>query len=248
MSAKTAGNNSVARGIIVLGAMLALVVLGRVLPVAAWFESLNAWVRGQGWWAPFVFGAVYVAATVLFLPGSVLTLAAGAIFGVVRGTIIVSIASTTGAALSFLIARYVLREWVTRRLATNARFTAIDHAIGREGAKIVLLLRLSPVVPFNALNYLLGLTAVRFLTATLASWIGMLPATVVFVYLGSAGRAGLAAASGASGETDWLKLFVYGAGFVATLAVSVIVARIARRALRDVGADAPVTAEVEPPR
>lgn len=223
--------------VVLLLVVAAAIVLVRQLPVVAWLTAFSDWVAQQGVWAPVVFGAVYVAATVLFLPGSVLTLAAGVAFGVVQGTIIVSVASTTGAALSFLISRYVLRDWVTQRLATNARFTAIDRAIGREGAKIVLLLRLSPVVPFNALNYLLGLTAVRFWPAVLASWIGMLPATLLFVYLGSAGRAGLTAAGGASGETDWLKLSFYGVGLAATLVVSVIVARLARKAMRGLETD-----------
>ena len=228
--------------IVLLAVLVALVVLVRLLPVAAWLDSFNAWVAQKGVWAPLIFGVVYVIATILFLPGSVLTVAAGVAFGLVEGTIIVSIASTLGAALSFLISRHLMRDWVTRRLGGSARAASIDRAIGREGAKIVVLLRLSPVVPFNAFNYLLGVTAVPFWTSTFWSWMGMLPGTVLYVYLGSIGRAGVSVVRAQPGEVDWLKLAFYGIGLVATLAVSVVVTRLARKAMRELEAE-PTPAE-----
>ena len=125
----------------------------------------------------------YVVATVAFIPGSVLTLAAGAIFGLGQGVIYVMIGATTGASLAFLLARFVAREAIAQRVAGNPRFAAIDRAVGREGFKIVVLLRLSPVFPFNMLNYGLGLTNVRF-TDYVAASIGMLPGSLLYTYSG----------------------------------------------------------------
>ena len=159
----------------VLGALLAL---GRY--AGHYVPLFVAWVDGLGVWGPVVFVFGYAAATVAFVPGVVLTLAAGAIFGVVRGTAYVLLGATTGACAAFLIARYVARDAVARRIAGNARFSAVDRAIGREGLKLVLLLRLSPVFPFNLLNYALGVTEVRFRDYALAC-VGMLPGTLLYV-------------------------------------------------------------------
>jgi uncharacterized membrane protein YdjX (TVP38/TMEM64 family) len=230
--------------VVALAVIAVVVLLVRLLPVVAWLDSFSAWVAQQGVWASLIFAAAYVIATILFLPGSVLTLAAGVAFGVVEGTIIVSIASTVGAALSFLISRYLMRDWVMRRFGRSARFAAIDRAIGREGAKIVVLLRLSPIVPFNAFNYVLGVTAVPFWTSMFWSWVGMLPGTILYVYLGSLGRAGVSAARAQPGETDWLKLGFYAVGLVATLAVSVVVTQLARKSIRELEAEeAPAESE-----
>ena len=139
-----------------------------------------AWVDGLGVWGPIVFILGYMVAAVAFIPGSLLTLAAGAIFGLVRGTAFTFVGATLGAAAAFLVARYAARGAVEKKIAGNARFAAIDRAVGREGFKIVALLRLSPVFPFNLLNYSLGLTKVRFLDYLLAS-VAMLPGTLLYV-------------------------------------------------------------------
>ena len=128
-------------------------------------------------------------ATVLFLPCSVLTVGAGFAFGIAWGTLVVSIGSTTGASLAFLISRYVARDRIVAIAEKNAKFKAIDRAIGRQGWKMVGLLRLSPAIPFNLSNYVYGLTAVRFWPYVLASWIGMFPVTLLYVYLGAFGQA-----------------------------------------------------------
>src|SRR5262249_61840093 len=125
-------------------------------------------------------------ATVFAVPGSLITLGAGAAFGLIRGTLAVSAGSTLGAAAAFLLGRTLARGWVEHKVANKPRFRALDQAIGAEGFKIVLLLRLSPVFPFNVLNYALGLTRVSFRSYLVASWIGMLPGTVMYVYLGAA--------------------------------------------------------------
>src|SRR5713101_9125682 len=143
------------------------------------------WIRGLGALAPVAFIAIYIAACVLFLPGSILTIGAGVIFGVVRGSIYVSIAATLGATAAFVVGRYFVRDWIARKLEGNAKFKAIDEAVGREGGKIVLLTRLSPIFPFNLLNYAFGVTKVRLRSYFFASAIGMIPGTIMYVYIGS---------------------------------------------------------------
>ena len=213
--------------VVLLGA---IILLSRVLPVQEWLENFSQWVDRLGYSGYLVFYAVYVLATVLFLPGSVLTIGAGLLFGVIGGSLAVSAASTTGAAFCFLIGRYVARDRLAERLGRDPRFKAVDAAIGREGGKIVLLLRLSPVFPFNALNYLLGLTAVKFWHYVAASWLGMMPGTVLYVYLGYIGQTGLRAASGTM-EKSLLEYAFLGFGLVVTVLVTILVTRIARKAL-----------------
>lgn len=217
--------------LLVIAAVLFLVsrlggeAAGRLVPRFA------DWVAGLGVWGPVVFVLGYAAATVAFLPGSLLTLAAGALFGLARGTAYALAGATLGAAAAFLVARYVARSAIERRVAGNARFAAIDRAVAQEGFKIVALLRLSPVFPFNLLNYALGLTRVRFLDYLLAS-AAMLPGTLLYVYYGKAAGSIAAAASGTRGEKgagDWV---VLGLGLLATVTVTTFVTRLAGRALR----------------
>ena len=210
-----------------------LVLLVRLLPVERLVALLSAKVESLGVWGPATFAAVYVLGAVLFVPGSALTLAAGAVFGLVTGTIVVSIASTTAAAVSFLIGRYLARDTVRQWAAKNPRFAAIDRAIGQGGWKIIAMLRLSPAVPFSLGNYLYGVTSIRFWPYVLTSWLAMLPGTFMYVYLGYAGRAGLSAAAGAEGgrsPAQWALLVV---GLAATVAVTVYVTRLARKAVKE---------------
>lgn len=218
--------------LIALIVVVVLITLSFLLPVKEWFESFNLWVQDLGAVGYLVFGIVYILATILFLPGSVLTLGAGVLFGVVKGALLVSVSATTGATLAFLIARYGMRQTVVAKFGHNRRFRAIDTAIGQKGAKIILMLRLSPVFLFNALNYLLGLTAVRFKDYVLASWIGMIPGTVLYVYLGYAAKVGLEAAASEQGQ-DPLQLTYLTLGLLVTVAVTVYVTRLARKALKE---------------
>jgi uncharacterized membrane protein YdjX (TVP38/TMEM64 family) len=207
--------------------LLAVLVLARALPTERLLGVVRAWIDGLGLWGPLALGAIYILAALLFVPGSLLTLAAGAIYGLLLGTIIVSVASTTAAALAFLIARHAARDTVRRKVERSPRLAAVDAAIGEEGWKVVMLLRLSPAVPFNLQNYLYGVTAVRFWPCVLASWLAMLPATFMYVYLGSLGRA--AAAGRDTSPAEWT---LRGIGLLATVAVTVYVARLARNAIR----------------
>ncbi|HET8656065.1 MAG TPA: TVP38/TMEM64 family protein [Longimicrobiaceae bacterium] len=206
----------------------ALVVGGR--RTGAYLPRFVGWVDGLGAWGAAAFIVGYVVATVALLPGSVLTLVGGAVFGLTRGTVYVFVAATLGATLAFLIARHLARPWVERRVSADTRFRRLDEAISEQGFRIVLLLRLSPVLPFNLLNYALGVTRVRLRDYVLAS-IGMLPGTLLYVYAGSvAGEvAALAGGAGATHGTAYYALLVL--GLAATLAVTVLLTRIARRAL-----------------
>jgi uncharacterized membrane protein YdjX (TVP38/TMEM64 family) len=210
-------------------AVLVLLILGG-RQAAAYVPRFAAWVEGLGVLGPVVFILGYAVATVAFIPGSVLTLAAGAIFGVLKGTVFTLIGATLGASAAFLVARYLARGAIERRIAGNPRFAAVDRAVGREGFKIVALLRLSPVFPFNLLNYSLGLTRVRFLSYFAAS-AAMLPGTLLYVYYGAAAGSLASALGGGAkkGAEGWL---LFGVGLLATVVVTAFVTRLAGRALR----------------
>jgi uncharacterized membrane protein YdjX (TVP38/TMEM64 family) len=211
-------------------AIAGLIVVGR--QAGAYIPQFAQWVNGLGVWGPLVFILGYVAATVAFVPGSLLTLAAGAIFGLGRGVAYVFVAAVLGSAAAFLVSRYVARAAIERRLADNPRFAAIDRAVGARGLEIVLLLRLSPVFPFNLLNYALGLTKVRFIDY-LAAAVGMLPGTVLYVYYGKLAGDVAALAGGAAPEKGMGYYAVLILGLVATIVVTTFVTRMARRALKE---------------
>ena len=208
----------------------ALVAAAFFLPVAEWTTSLAERARRTGGVGVALFFVAYVIATVMFLPGSLLTLAAGFAYGPVWGLAIASPASVVGATCAFLLGRTLLRDWAAARVGGSPRLKAIDAAVGREGFKIVLLLRLSPLFPFNVLNYALSLSKVRVGTYILASFLGMLPGTALYVYLGSLAPAAaeLSSAAGSGGTT---RTVLYVLGLAATIAVAVIGTRAARRAL-----------------
>lgn len=215
---------------LVLAAVVALVVLGG--QAAPYLESFKEWVQGLGVWGPVAFIAGYALATVAFAPGSILTLAAGSIFGIAYGVLYVFTAATIGASAAFLVARYVARRAVERRVQGDPRFAAIDRAVADEGRKIVLLLRLSPIFPFNLLNYALGLTSIRFVDYLVAS-VGMLPGTLLYVYLGAVGGDAAAAAGGMADQTSLLEWSFRIVGLLATIIVTVVITRTARSALRE---------------
>ncbi len=208
--------------------VIALVLLGRQL--SAQLPRLTAAVDSLGAWGPVAFIAAYALACVAFVPASLLTLAAGALFGVVKGTLFVLVGATLGALGAFLIARYVARDWVAQRVQRDARFAAIDRAIAEQGRRVVFLLRLSPVIPFNVLNYALGLTQVRAVDFLVAS-IGMIPGTLLYVYTGKLASVVVGASSGVTPPRGPAFYAVLGLGLVATAAVTVLIARTAKNAL-----------------
>ncbi|MDB4948335.1 MAG: hypothetical protein JWM27_984 [Gemmatimonadetes bacterium] len=215
------------------GAVIAVVLAGLVLAghqLGAYVPRFAAWVRGLGALGPVVFILGYAAAAVAFAPGSVLTLAAGAIFGLVLGTAYVFIGATLGAVCSFLVSRHVARSFVEQRLRGSERFAAVADAVGQSGRRIVFLMRLSPVFPYNLTNYALGLTRVRFVDYLVAS-LGMLPGTVLYVYYGKLAGDVAAAAGGAGAHRGTEYYVLLGLGLVATVAVTAVVTRIAKKAL-----------------
>jgi len=222
-----------ARGL--LKFILITVLVGVALVLVLKFDprellrSTLAWIGNLGAWGPLLFIAIYIVASVLFIPASVLTLGAGALFGIVRGSLYVIIGATLGATAAFLVGRYLARDWVARRIEANQKFKAIDQAVGREGGKIVLLTRLSPIFPFNLLNYAFGVTQVTLRSYFLASAVGMIPGTILYVYIGSV--AGMVAAEGTHARTpaEW-GLLVF--GLLATIAVTILITRAARTALQ----------------
>ncbi|MEZ4334512.1 MAG: TVP38/TMEM64 family protein [Myxococcota bacterium] len=194
--------------------------------------AFTRWVEGLGALAPIVFIAGYALAVVAFVPGSVLTLAGGAIFGVAEGVVYVFVAAVLGSTAAFLLARHAARAAVARRVEGDARFARIDRAIGAEGRRIVFLLRLSPVFPFSLLNYALGLTRVGLADYLVAS-LGMLPGTVLYVYAGKVGGDVVAAAGGGGPGRSAAQWALLAVGLAATVAVTWRITRIARRALED---------------
>jgi uncharacterized membrane protein YdjX (TVP38/TMEM64 family) len=194
---------------------------------------LLEWAQGAGLWGAVLFGLAYIPAAVLFVPASVLTLGAGFVFGVAKGTVIVSLGSTAGAAAAFIVARTAGHDWVVGRLARYPAVDAIGRAVESEAFKVVLLTRLSPLFPFNLLNYAFGLSSVPLKTYLLASWIGMLPGTLMYIYLGSAAQSVAALLSGDLRRTPGQQA-MFAAGLVATVAVTTIVTRAARRVLKGI--------------
>ncbi|MEE9369697.1 MAG: TVP38/TMEM64 family protein [Pontiella sp.] len=219
--------------VIVALIVAALVLGGKYLNLQQRLSDVLDWVEGLGVAGMGVFAGLYVFACIFFIPGSLLTLGAGAIYGVVVGSLLVSVSSVLGASAAFLVGRYVARSWISKKIDGNARFSAIDNAVADEGWKIVGLTRLSPIFSFNLLNYAYGLTRVPFREYVLASWVGMLPGTVMYVYLGS--LAGDLASIGAEIERattpgEWA---LYALGLLATIGVTVYVTKIAKKALAE---------------
>jgi uncharacterized membrane protein YdjX (TVP38/TMEM64 family) len=214
-----------------LAAVVGLLLLGWLADAPALLRAALARIQELGVWGMVIFVLVYILAAIFLLPAVVLTLGAGAIFGIAKGFVLVSIAETLGAAAAFFVGRYLVRDWVYRLIQGNPTLLAIDEAVAREGWRIVGLVRLSPAFPFILLNYAFSVTRVSPREYVLASWIGMMPGTVMYVYLGSlAGNLALLG-SGQRVHTpaDWA---LYAFGLLSTLAVTIYVTRLARAALK----------------
>src|SRR5439155_14277827 len=171
--------------------LIALFLAMKFLPVHEWLRSFNDWVTRMGVVGIFIFIGVYVVATVLLAPGSILTIGAGFAFGLWKGFLAVSAGSTLGAALAFLVARFIARDKVEAIAERNDKFRNVASAIGKQGAKLIFLLRLSPMIPFNLSNYLYGITKVRFWPYVLASWIGIMAGNLLYAYIGTASQAAI---------------------------------------------------------
>ena len=207
-----------------------IVMLGRA--AGAEIPRFAAWVGSHGAWAPVAYVAGYVLLTVTLIPGAVPTMAAGVVFGLVPGTFYAFVGETLGGVVAFWLARRMARPLAERRLARSPRFAALDRAVAAEGRRIVMMLRLSPVVPFNVINYALGVTTIRFVDYLVAS-IAMLPGAFLYVYYGKLIGDVAALASGAAVPHDRIYWTATLLGLAATVGVSVMLARVATRALRE---------------
>src|SRR6266446_99118 len=213
--------------------VIALFLAMRFLPVQQWLRNFNDWVGQMGVVGVFIFIGVYALATVLLAPGSILTIGAGFAFGLWKGFLAVSAGATLGASLAFLVARTIARNKIESVAQRHEKFRKIDNAIGKQGAKLIFLLRLSPVIPFSLSNYLYGLTTVKFWPYVLASWIGMMPGTFLYVYVGTASKLAVSAAAGGEAvKHGWQYWTLISFGLAATVVVTIWVTKIARDALR----------------
>jgi uncharacterized membrane protein YdjX (TVP38/TMEM64 family) len=212
---------------LLLALLLVAAALGvSLLPLGQWVQSLRAWIEGLGPIGFLVFGAAYVLAAVLLIPVWPLSITGGLAFGA-WGFVWVPISATLGAAAAFLISRYFARGKIREWIAQRPRYRAVDRAVGEEGWKIVILLRLSPLVPYNLMNYFCGMTRVPFPAYLLATFLGTIPVTAMYVYLGYIGQA---VASGSMGWAQWTLL---GIGLAATVGLTILITRKIRPKLAE---------------
>jgi uncharacterized membrane protein YdjX (TVP38/TMEM64 family) len=238
-----------AKLVIVAGVLGVVIFAMKTFHLGDRLNDAVEWIRGLGAIGVVVYAGLYVVATLVGL-ATPLTLAAGAIYGPLGGVAIVSPSSVTAATICFLLGRFALRKQIEAKVSKNAKFSAIEKAIGTNGFKIVTLVRLSPVFPFTLLNYGLGLTNVKVRDYVLGSFLGMLPGTAMYVYFGFIGGAATTGGSSSFGDKlsnvkaclsggvcdspSALKFALTVVGGIATVIVTIVVTRIARKALADV--------------
>jgi uncharacterized membrane protein YdjX (TVP38/TMEM64 family) len=225
--AKSAG--SIWKWVVGAVVLIALIVGWLLLPVKELSDSFQSWIEDQGAWGVVIFGVVYIVATVFLLPVSVLTVVAGLAFGLAIGFPLVVVSATIGATLAFLAARYLVHKRVATLVAKRPNFKAVNAAVSEGGWKIVGLLRLSPLVPFNLQNYFYGITDVKLVQYVPATFFGIIPGTLLYVYLGAAGRA---ASGEGGGPLQWT---FFAVGLIATIAVTVFVTKKAKEKLKQHG-------------
>ncbi len=219
---------------IILIIITLFIILNKYYNIAKKIESTLIysleWIKSFGILTPIIFGIIYIICTIFLISGAVLTLGAGIIFGIVKGTIIVSIFSTLAATASFLLGRFLLRNWVSKKIEKYPKFKSVDTAVAKKGWKIVGLTRLSPLFPFVFLNYAFGLTKISLRAYFLASWIGMLPGTIMYVYIGSliGDIATINAGDRAKSPAEWIFTII---GLFITVIVTIYVTYISKKAL-----------------
>lgn len=218
---------------IAIGTLAAAAVAAAIawLPVGSYLSWLLEAVRELGPWGPVLLALAYAVGTVLFVSGAPMTLGAGFLFGVASGTLTVSLGSIVGASAAFWIGRRLARGWVERQLADSRRWRTLDEAVGRQAFQTVLLVRLSPLFPFVLTNYAFSLTKIRFRDFFWASWLGMLPGTLLYTYLGSTAK-DLTDIVRGTYQGGLAQQIALGVGLLATVVVTIMLSRAARSALR----------------
>jgi uncharacterized membrane protein YdjX (TVP38/TMEM64 family) len=209
------------------GGVVAVAVTWCFLPVSAWATALQTWLSGRGVWGGVLFAGLSILGTVLLVPGAPLSLVAGLVFGLGWGVLLVLVSATIGATLAFLVARYLVHDRTAAMATRSPTFTAVAQAISDEGWKVVALLRLSPLIPFNLQNSFYGITDIPLWHYVPATLVGILPGTLLYGYLGAAGTAALGN-RGDSGGGGALRWSLCAAGLVATIIVTVVITRKAK--------------------
>jgi uncharacterized membrane protein YdjX (TVP38/TMEM64 family) len=222
--------SSFLKWIALAAAVAAIALFGR--GVADRLPEFAAWVKSLGVWGPVAFIAGYGLAALVFAPAFLLTIAAGAIWGLRFGILYVIAGATLGAVLAFFAARYFVRGLVEHYVLRQPRLAAIDRAVEAEGLRLVFLLRLSPVVSYVLLNYVLGISRVRF-RDYLAGSVGMVPTITAYVYAGKMAGDLASIAGGTATPRGPLWLVLVGLGLVATLVATILVGRASKRAVDD---------------
>jgi uncharacterized membrane protein YdjX (TVP38/TMEM64 family) len=222
---------------ILMGLLVVILVIAtKYLNITEILRILLRWVDSLGYWGPIAFILIYNLATILFIPGSILTLGGGVIYGVVWGSVYVLISATIGAIAAFAIGRYLSRDWVAQQMTQHPKFKAIEEAVARSGVKIVLLTRLCPIFPFNLLNYAFGVTQVSLKDYIIGS-LGMVPGTVMYVYLGSiVGDIAMLDTPdmmSTNPQTEMMKWVINIISVVTAIAVTIYLAKIARQSLEE---------------
>lgn len=204
------------------------------LPIGDWLHSFQTWVQAYGPVGWVIFVVVYALTAFFLIPASILSIGAGVAYGL-WGFPLVVIGASLGSALSFLAARYVFHDRVQEKITHYPRFRAVNEAIRDEGWKVVILLRLSPALPFSLQNWFLGLTPVGFWPSQIATFFGIMPGTLLYIWVSSLG--GEAAAGNLSSDTSLARYLVLGLGLLATLVVTVVITRKAQQKLREFSVD-----------
>jgi len=214
----------------VLGVIGIIVALWNIFPVPEVLEMIQQRVMRWGVWSAICYPILYACCNVLLLPGGVLSIGGGFFFGLWWGFLIVLIGNVTGAAISFFIGRTIGRRWLQRRLEESKRLRALEPAVEREGWKLILLSQLHPLFPSSLMNYLYGLTKIRFRTCMVWIAIGQAPGLFLYAYLGTLGQLGLRLARGETHPRTY-EYWVWGGGLLISLAILVLMGRIASRVL-----------------
>lgn len=217
-------------GLLVVSVLLFF--LSRLFPVADALAAIQEQVMHWGAWSAICYPLLYACCNVLLLPGGMLSMGGGFFFGLWWGFLIVLVGNMMGAAISFFISRWIGERWLRRRLMRNATLEALEPAVKREGWKIILLSQLHPLFPTSLMNYLYGLTSIRFRTCMLWVGIGQAPGLFLYAYLGTLGQLGLNLVRGKTHPRS-VEYLVWGGGLVLSIVILVALGRIALRLLKE---------------
>ena len=217
-----------------LGLFVALFLVGsRFFPIADWVAQIQQKIMHLGVWSAIWYPLLYACCNVMLLPGGILSIGGGFFFGLWWGFLIILVGNVTGAAIAFVLSRWIGRSWLRRRLLRNATLIALEPAVEREGWKIILLSQLHPLFPTSLLNYLYGLTTIRFQTCILWVAIGQAPGLFLYAYIGTLGQLGLNLLRGQS-HPRLIEYWIWGGGFLLSAVILILLGRISLGLLQEV--------------